>query len=706
MKVIARICLILSLLSINPAFAGMEFIYKEVTATAEGNDKEVAQWLAYLKAQHKVALQLPAVIRMKAITSDNQTSAEISKVLAQFVDSELIHSDIKDRTGWRESQYRYEVTSRYRFKIIPAAMIERAKYLEANKQLRHQISEMRMLAHDPEKLMTLRTDPTLPLSLLAEKMSDSPLILAQKAAEMELDQKILGANLDAKRLLEISEEAEDAYLKWSKVVVSQDLVDAEIETYHARVQEFVDLLPTYFANTIKVHEVEHELVELPHTFGWGLFLPEQEIKQLESKYGARPEVPAKPVEKLTITLDSDCDFKDEYEVKDLCYGWSTLPDPLKSYVKDNGLYTGDLHLSYDRLKEMITGKNKDKQPKGAVGNTSDWIYRLPAYDDKGGVMPGHVERARSYSVSNAIYTFAENQMLPELLGAGFIRTPRIVLSVHFPETKQYLNIPLSSDRYLLRPDNITVYLDIEGTTKQEILKRSRSARVLVRKEFDDQLERKAGYTEIKGSLHYANLPNQASDVGTHHILGRLVKWHLADPKWLPASVMGQPNYETAVAMLAACQSRGNMGRFNPMTNSFVEEGETGVIALPMPKPLYENCENHMILTYGKPPVMRTEGLRFVSSPINDPMKRIRDCRVKHIGIERDINCLDYYREYASLIHESVPDKGGKKNFQLWLIKLGLGSNEGVSRDKTERYQKQGGMPYQTYNGNNDLLDIR
>ncbi len=498
----------------------------------------------------------------------------------------------------------------------------------------------------------------------------------------------------------------DNSLRWTKAVHNQEQIDADAQAYKSSIEQFVDMLPTYFTNTIKVKEVEHELVELPHTFGWGLFLPEQEIQQLESKYGARPELPAKPVEKLTITLDSDCDFKDVYEVEDLCYGWSTLPDPLKSYVEDNGLYTGDLHLSYDRLKEMITGKNKDKQPKGAVGNTSDWIYRLPAYDEKGGAMPGHVERARSYSVSNAIYTFAENQMLPELLGAGFIRTPRIVLSVHFPETKQFLNIPLSSDRYLLRPDNITVYLDIEGTTKQEILKRSRSARVLARREFDDRLERKAGYTEIKGSLHYANLPNRASDEGTRHVLGRLVKWHLADPKWLPASVMEQPNYETAVAMLAACQSRGNMGRFNPMTNRFVEDGVTGVIALPMPKPLYDNCENHLILTYGKPPVMRTEGLRFISSPINDPMKRIRHCRVQRIGVEPEINCLDYYRDYTSLIHESAPDRGGKKDFHLWMMKLALGSNEGISKSKTEHYRKQGGMPYQTYDKKMDLLIIK
>ena len=625
MKTLLKVVMLgLAAIACLPA-AAEDAIKKTVTVTVQGEGLASTRWLAYRKAQHDLAIELPAVTRLEMTQYDGQIDAQVHKVLAQFVDSKLVDTKHKtiiqapSKSGKLDDQGNsdntiYEVTSTYEFSILPAAQVARAKQLLENEKLRKELSFLRVTrAMSPEFYIQAKNQ-NIEIQLVKDLSSKNAIVAAQKSLDLDMDEAILGMELNAEQYLQATKSGDRLFNDLAKINVEQKMVLMRSAKHERALKHFIDHLPIAYANTIKVTKAEHHFEKLNHSFGNDFFLPASYLKYKLGESG-NPAI-KKPMERIELTFDSTCKIKSKLdrnpETMTLCDLWSILPESQRNFIRLYGLAAGDVDYTGSNVPlDLIQGTHGPAARSVLAMPVTDSKYKTPA--SRGGIDSAY----STYSYGDngdkktkvpleSVSQFANARVVPEFFAAGFWNKPKVMLTIAFPETKQYVDIQLTSDRYLLRPKKISLYLNPGKTDEWGIKRRAASIKAFTWVKVKDfqlnPVHIKDGYRELQGLTHFANLAKDASDERRHSQMKLIENIHsyLANPL-IESKVERDPSVEQSAVTLSACRQSGN-------------------------QTLYDYCSNHLIVYHGVEIDINNRGIEhIIETPFNNPMLPMKEC---------------------------------------------------------------------------------
>lgn len=653
MKILIRMLMLSVTLTLNlPAYAEHP-VTKTVTVTAQGEGLAATKWLAYLKAQHQLSLYLPAVTSLEMTKINRDISMRIHKIMASIVDTKLTETQHKEvlalpKPGETGDNKLYEVTSTYAFTYLPAEQVARSKQLLENQSLRLELERVWAKIPVDQAFYANAFNSKQVLKLIREHSNQSAFLAAQKALENDLDRVLLGMELTPDGFMEAAAKGNKLFQALRTHNAEQQRIE-DLKTAHNEiVTRFIDLLPLAFANTIKVEEIKHDY-ELPaHTFGWDFFFSQRWIKEkLEPHHGPAVPVSTQPWEKITLHFKDNQYWKRTVVETDprkmhLYDLYKTLPKKYQDFIDQDGLAAGDGMDDNDRFADRFFFARNNRQT----------VYAMPVVEsdtetppNRGGTdeawerytyKPGKVIPVPLESVSQ----FSDTSGVPDVIAAAFWRKTQVMLTVAFPEDNSYIDIPLTSDKYLLLPEDMTLYLNPLKNSEARIKKRAASIKSFVWLKTDTQQRspaRAQGLYELHGNLHYANLAKNPSDNMTYAQMKFLMEYE-GYVEFMPY----YPAIEHSTLELSACN------------RDYLEWDQFKIRRFGR----YTNCKNHLILYYGKEHAANSQGVtRMVDLPFNNPMKTMKTCYTRTAYESRNptkVRCEDYFANPNRLFMGNTP----------------------------------------------------
>ena len=712
--------LLIALLLLVAGFSHADHAASPFQVTVEtqvyGQGKNATRWLAIRAAQAKLAQQLPRSIHFTTTVDDDRFNTIIHETLAQTASLEInkleitVHKESKAETptyvgpvlnridtGLDDAGNPigtiYRAEGSFTFKVIPAAMVERARLIKENTALREQLLQAPS-SNDEE----LHYDPVFLLSQLNRHTHTSPRL-------QELERKY-GAAIDSgntsqlkqlqdqvvrlTRSQSLQEQAQNRANLQSDLPMLRDkthlwplAVQAHYADIQSQVERFIQLLPLAYANTLKVTSAHIETPEYLGTFGADFYMHSNALAmfnqinertadhidpvtaQMPGMFVSNEGSRQVPTDRLIIRIDKECEFNapSSSSVLNRCDLMRLLPEAVLNRFWVEGVFSGDSKSSFNSLiREFQRPQTNLPLPvvtssippagqalmfeRSPLRNNTEKYLGYPS-------VLNHIRKSSTLSFPNT----------PTLLAAGFFDRPPVTLTVLFPLTKEFIDIPLTSDRYILSPSFVEVFLQDERISDSTIRnKRKLDIRATVWWPGDEgEVSHPApsSWSAIPGGLHYATVPAEASDLQSLKYLHWLRKNKRAiaidqNPAGSMRSFRSMPRWDIATGMSHMACKHG------------------WAKALSQFSPFIATCsrEDRLVIQYGKPPVMNTEGIEvFVGSgQRNNPMKPIdkQRCLMFDPDQKTMVQCNEFLSDFRNLIRTqsrlSIPNERQRHDF--------------------------------------------
>lgn len=585
----------------------------------------------------------------------------------------------------------YRAKATITFLVLPAVLVERARLFEENKQLAKELNKNSQGAETAQG--HYRNNTLLLERLNKATQDNPKLLALDDEVRTHKDTKNFTAGfealakasegagkLDIKRLTQARREGDLSFYRDREQNLAEEITAAHLDRKQ-KLDGFIKSLPAAFANSMKVvsatleqpepaYKIENgKLIEVSSigTFGLDLFFNEFTLARFYSSYSEaaepyyaplttilRADVNFKKAEPyyppvtniLNIEIDTTCKLGEKRTSArlNLCELWETLPVALRNKIEIDGLYAGDQEFKGETFRHYLMGGDifsrevlrmptarysRDKLLAEKPTHSRAMPYILYA-DDTPPARVGLRIKHEKWTNETAPYHYGiKSPVAPDLLAAGFVDRPPVLLTVLFAATKEYMDIPLTSNRYLLRNSLISVVMqDIKPNPDRDRL-RAQDVRAVVWWSGDKgEVKHPAGsdWKPVEGELHYANLPSTASE-------GSIV----SQMQWVR-----QYNKEIENNLEAVSEPLAFMYSSASCTGWFKQ-------ATHHPKN-QSSCKNRLILQYGRKPEFNSFGVKELPmlpyNKHNNPMINSDKCYTLHPENGNTVACSQYFKEMS------------------------------------------------------------
>ena len=470
---------------------------------------------------------------------------------------------------------RYHVANTIEFSFVPSHQIERARMLAQNQRLQERVDQLsqqssRNITDLHSFAQWMESAQRVPSELMRDTLTSLQSIARLMHPGVLDDQQDSSMTLeDGLRLIGQSQGA--AYEQNLRRIQDQ-LIGAAIREEYRQMREYMQAwsqsLPLFFARSRKVVGSEIIRVAPPGTFGADLIFDPQG-PYIQRYYRATLSDPGmapmrlndnQPTERITLYLAS----KNSAHIRELSEKWiEMLPNsvrlnwlPIPPYY--GGAAGGAHNISHSNtthdpaiylrwtLAPTTTAKRFSWAPEGMIpasghgftGRTQVLQYghtRSPRPSDEvmntrmvaRGANDAEIRSPSAFrfpirvrlqgQTHNIAQPSASANPVPDVFAAGFWDAPPVMMTILFPQARQYMDIPLSGFKYLITATEIELFLQDPDFTEQRASQRAEAMQV----EFwwpgrENQYPHPAhgtGYERIGGMATYPTLPHNVSDAG-------------------------------------------------------------------------------------------------------------------------------------------------------------------------------------------------
>lgn len=651
-----------------------------VEVSVQGEGYHATRWLAIRKAQMLLAEQLPSVVHYTTELQNNDISTVIHETLAQTVAMQIEHLDISVKTLGKRQPPDYQGTSLHRydknsddagnpmgtkyqahakviFLVLPAALVERARLLQENRLLAAELQKQsrsrnhNVIGHHPHNRELL--DQLNAASLRDPQMTAMNEAYRQQMAEgrysdgVEAVAEMYHSRQTARQeALARTQRSQDLRFYRDREQDVEKFVDDAYQEREYQYQSFIKSLPAAFANTATVKQATLQPTEWVGTFGMDLYFFGETLKRMKEQHNLNLDMAVPATDRLTLEMDYSCDFGTQPESArlNMCQLWELLPRATRNRIQVEGLYAGDYRYTDYEVNALIRGRGYPYNPAVLRMPTAGSLYGKAAGRVFNGFENGLVDKGLNGFIS-AIYQYnGSAATLPDMLAAGFVGRPPVTLTVMFPGTREYIDIPLTSDRYLLRPSLISLYLQVEQENPAKRRQRQQDIRAVVwwpGDQHEQDHPAGKGWSPVAGGLHYANLPRNHDDYGQFRHL-RWLREHYAalNNNVIGGVVIPEIPAKGAANAVETWMSRGACGGWVNLDYMFnLRRGM-----------LPSECKRHLVLQYGRKPQMDKSGLDLIigkNEDRNNPMLPLQICLTQPPMTREMAGCTSYFNGMTS-----------------------------------------------------------